>query len=222
MKILEKIIDKLLGKSPIVVYGEKKVGKTTFLLNLAVDLSNLNYLVFFGSHDKLKNIDIYHPNKRYFFIYNKKIISPNDFRSMIYSWLNKVKDIVPREPKIVFIIDNIIWRDYLFSHDIREFLKDISDLFVLFLALSKLFARQFLFMISAPEDIARGLPFNWRIFVGYGFTLLRIERLSRVRKISIVSLEKIGDNYHKSINELSFFILQNNKKLTFLKYTKIF
>ncbi len=206
LNVLDDVVLRFIAeKSPILLYGEKGVGKTLFLLQIAYSFWLKGYRTYIlGSNNtmstinnrlpRLRNIEIINNVKIYdIFSLNERIKA---FKETIVE-LKKIKEI-HRTP-ICILIDDILPADYQIDYKIRleETIKINRILFWLKL-LQKIL--NICIIITTNENIKKKLPYKASIFRHYGYSLLRIEKETRIRTIQEITIKNKNNNQIKTEN----------------------
>jgi len=188
-----RFLEKILDASPVVLYGEKGVGKTSFLVALARFLGGRrNGRVFLILRESLGDFD-----------FKDVAIIHVPENAGIDFYLQCIRDIIKEAMgssngmrtchggRLSILIDDVLPRELL--------LAKISDLRVASLLRGVLFLGKILsdvagavFIVSTIENIRRAYPFKAKYFLRYGFNLLRLERISRVRRLCLMRLARRG------------------------------
>ncbi|MCR8453544.1 MAG: hypothetical protein NDP13_00935 [Crenarchaeota archaeon] len=209
----ENFLKSVLEYSPLVIFGERGVGKSALLLALARFLVEyLNYRVFMIVREELSSVP-----KGIKLICAYEDVSLDEYSNLLRETLLEVLDEINKngvtKPNVAILIDDIVPRDALIKHTgSMEMEKKISK----FLLLGKIFSEVLgcVFIVTTIENVYQGRPFWFKYYLKFGFNFLRIERISRVRKICLAKFEDGKYTNKECINLLlagrSFTSLKRN------------
>lgn len=184
----ESFLRKLLRKSPLVIFGERGVGKSSFLISLAKFLAKrLDYKVFLIMREKITNLP---ENIELVCVPNDSTLS--DYLQLLKNALLKALKLIDKEKStksdVAILIDDLVPRSAILAHPDNLDLKEIISRVLL---LGKILSEMLgcVFVVTALENIYRGKPFWYKYYLKFGFNFSRIERISRVRRVCLIESE---------------------------------
>jgi len=200
------VISRLLHLNPIVIYGEQGSGRTIFMFQTCRSLLVKGYIGYFLTSKRSYNTISKYLKLRSRDSLNLRIYIYDDFslKKRLKHFLDVLKDaenILNKELKISLFLDDFVPIQLQLARSINvDAAKFLSKLLFWTKFLSNL-NQHFFIMISTLENVRRSLPFKARFYISYGFNLLHICRVSRIRKfylpkidptkIAIVKLEEL-------------------------------
>jgi len=190
------VISRLLYLNPIVIYGEQGSGRTIFMFQTCRSLLARGYTGYFLTSVRSYNTISEYLRFRSRDSLNLRVYIYDDFSlekrlKLFLDVLRDARDIYNRKPKISIFLDDFLPIQLQLARSINvDAAKFLSKLLFWTKFLSNL-NQHFFVMISALENVRRGLPFKAKFYVSYNYNLLYICRVSRIRKFY---LPKINPN----------------------------
>ncbi len=184
------LIGNIIGQSNQfnIIYGRRGVGKTTFLIQLALNLSITGENILFVGTDRERDRKI---ERRL-----RKAIkySSGAIRFVRFSNINKLirllgKLSLRRSHNTLLILDDVFPIRFLVGKIwTRRLIKQIS---VLLSLITDVLNNGYKIWISVPEHEKYALPRRWQLFIEFTDRFYRFYRRRRVRILSLVCVENI-------------------------------
>lgn len=188
------VISRLLHLNPIVIYGEQGSGRTIFMFQTCRSLLVKGYIGYFLTSKRSYNTISEYLRSKSRDSLNLRVYVYDDFSlekrlKHFLDVLKDTKDLFNKEIKISIFLDDFVPIQLQLARSINvDAAKILSKLLFWTKFLSNL-NQHFFVMISALENVRRGLPFKARFYVSYNFNLLYICRVSRIRKFYLPKID---------------------------------
>jgi len=190
--ISDSIINNILALSPLIVYGERGVGKTIFLYQLARSLEKHGLSIYFWTtHSSLRTLrSILRSTQLSDSI---MIFVVEDYSiSLRLEALSKIFDHIKhsleqKEISCAIILDDFLPVNILLSAKIDpHYAKFLTTMLFWLSTVSRV--EGIFFVGSTIENLRTGCPFKARLMAAYKFNFMRISRISRVRELTHVQM----------------------------------
>jgi len=178
----------VLNSSPLVVFGERGVGKTSFLLTLAKSLiQSYQANVFMILREKFDRVP-----EGVRVIYASNDLFGEEYLGLVrrgFEEISKTMKNFEAGRRIAFLLDDVVPK--------RLLLAKFSDARLATFLPKVLFWGKILsslmsavFIVSTLENIRKGRPFKAKYYLKYGFNFLRVERISRIRRLCLMRFRR--------------------------------
>lgn len=189
MKGLRDIFSRVDGV--VVVYGEKGVGKTFFVLQFLKTYASDNvFAIYISDPHQIKM-----PHKSILDQLNTKKI----FVESLMEFVREVRDVIKkyalsRAKKAIFVFDvnnimmNLGIREVEIFRRLVFIMKTISEI-------GRWMKCKIVFLLVLYENLPEGHPYYWNILLRFRTNFfIRIERVTRIRRISLYSYDYVANN----------------------------
>lgn len=193
-----EIIGIVRRNNPLVIFGERGAGKTTFMYQLWISLiSRGTDSALITSYTSARTLyHMFHPRldaggRDIIVVDNHSIVDR-------VTALSHVLDALGVRDNVAILMDDMMPLEFLIAPKIST---EMARIFSRLLFWLNYIARilKVLIVCSVPENISKMLPFKARFFASYGFNFIHIFHQAHFRELSLVDIDESTGTVKRSI-----------------------